>query len=110
MAESYIPAEAQAEGRSVIVEALVRTGFADLPIFEQKRRAEIVLNHVMERMFPELSAAYRVDVAAGTSPIAAEKRLDASMHATCAVVQDALRECGLDIEIVPVQLPGDRRG
>ena len=110
MAESSIPTTVLAAARSVVVEHLVQAGFADMPIHEQARHAYTVLDWFMKSASPAAVADYHEARQAGLSERQAEKQMKANMEALCAVVQDAVRECGLDIEIVPVQLPGEHRG
>lgn len=110
MAESYIPAEDLATARGTIVEHLVGAGFADMPTDRREAYGQFIFQQFMQRAVPAVSAASRVARAAGTSCRTDEKRVAASMEALCAVAQDALSECGLDIEIVSMQVPGERRG
>lgn len=110
MAKSYIPAEMLAAARGTIVEHLVQEGFVDMPTDRRTAYGQLIFQQFMQKAVPAVEKASRAARAAGTSDRTDAKRVAASMEALCAVAQDALRECGLDIEIVSMQVPEERRG
>ena len=92
--------EALAGVRSVLIEHAVRTGFADLLPDEMEAPALWYLEQVTTVAIPYINRAIIMATKAGMPDDVLQARVQDTMEFLSAMVQDALRECGMDIQIV----------
>ena len=98
-----------AQVRHALVESFMRAGFPDMSRPEQEAYAQRRLGVFMETFRPNLNTAIQRLGTAGASDGEIDSMVRGVMEGVAAAFEEALRECGLDIEIVPVQLPPRRR-
>ena len=96
-----------ARTRSAIVKHAVQTGFADLPAPAMRARAESYMELVTGVAVPYVNRAVLAAHRAKMPDDVIKARVQDVMADLSACVQDALRECGMDIEIVALPLGND---
>ena len=90
--------------RSEIVEHATKTGFADLPGPAMRAQAEHYMVLVTQVAIPYVNQAIHAAYQAKMPDDVIKARVQDVMADLSACVQDALRECGMDIEIVALPL------
>ena len=98
-----------AKMRGALIESLMQDGFPDMPPEKQAAYGRFRLVSFMDTIRPSMNAAIGRARAAGTADAEIDRIVSAVMSGITEVFEDALRECGLNIEIVPVRLPPRRR-
>ena len=93
--------------RSEIVENATKTGFADLLPEQMWAQAEHYMVLVTKVAVPYVNQAIHAAYQAKMPDDVVKARVQDMMADLSACVQDALRECGMDIEIVALPLGND---
>lgn len=99
--------EAFAGIRSEIVEHAVKTGFADQTAGVMRDRAAWYMETVTKVAVPYINQAIHAAYQAKMPDDVVKARVQDMMADLSACVQDALRECGMDIQIVALPLGND---
>lgn len=97
--------EAFAGIRSQIVAYAVATGFADQPADVMRARAAEYMDTVTRVVIPYVNRAILAAHKQGMPDREMKARVQDLMADLSAVVQDALRECGMDIQIQAFPIP-----
>ena len=95
--------------RGVLIESLMQDGFPDMPLEKQAVYGRFRLTSFMDAIRPRMNASIKRLQEAGTADAEIDRIVQGVMSDITEVFEDAFRECGLDIEIVPVRLPPRRR-
>ena len=92
-------------GQALVTHA-VQNKFADLPAEQMKSMAIHYVNGMTEVVVPYIEGACREARAAGAPAEQINDQVAVTMNDFTAMMQDALRDCGLNIEIVLAEIQG----
>lgn len=102
--------EAFALVRQEIVAHAVANGFVDLPADRMEISARGYVTMAVEVVMPRIDEACREARAAGISGEQIRRQVAVTMNDFTSMLQDALRECGLNIQVVSGEIQGPRHG